>query len=94
MHDLLFSKQREWAPSEDALNRFGAYARTLKVDLEKFDQCLRDPATASAISADLQDAKERWINSTPTFFVDGRRLVGAQQLRLFGLMAIEKRTAS
>lgn len=91
MHDLLFSRQGEWAPSDDAPGRFESYAGSLSLDLPAFGRCIRDPATAAAVQADIQDAKEHWVRSTPTFFVDGRRLVGAQQLRLFGLPEIARR---
>ena len=94
MHDLLFSKQIEWAQSEDAPKRFENFARSLKLNLPEFTQCLKDPATAAAIDADIQDAKDHWINSTPTFFVDGQRMVGQKQLQIFGISEIEKRTAS
>ena len=41
-------------------------------------------------SADLKEADDHWVGSTPTFFLNGRRLVGLKQLRTTGVDEIER----
>jgi protein-disulfide isomerase len=40
-------------------------------------QCMKDHATLSLIQADHDRATQSGAGSTPTFFVDGQRLEGA-----------------
>jgi protein-disulfide isomerase len=42
----------------------------------QIDTCLSDPATATALSADVQAAVDAGVTGTPTFFVNGRRVDG------------------
>jgi protein-disulfide isomerase len=103
MYDLLFSKQAEWGrprgngnqPDQskplDVPKIFEGYAKSLGLDLKSYNQCVADPATFALIEADIKDAQDHFINSTPTFFVDGRRLVGGNQLKVLGTNAIERR---
>lgn len=90
MYDLLFSKQAEWAGTEDAPKRFDGFAQKLKLDPTTFKQCIADPATSTAIQSDLKDAEDHWVNSTPTFFVNGQRIVGGERLRTIGVNSIER----
>lgn len=94
MYQLLFSKQPEWSPSAEAPKLFEDYARSLKLDDKAYRQCVADPSTFASIEADIKDAQDHWVNSTPTFFVDGRRLVGAEQLNTLGINEIERKLRS
>lgn len=91
-HDALFAGQAEWSarkpPGPNPF--FERYAKELKLDLKGFEACRKDEAVAGAIREELREAQERWIGSTPTFFVNGLRLVGARQLRSRGLNRIEE----
>jgi protein-disulfide isomerase len=79
-HDRLYDKQDDWtaANADDVLT---GYARDLKLDLDAWQACRRDPSTEAAVASDVKDGGDAWVTATPTFFVDGRRFVGAQQLR-------------
>jgi protein-disulfide isomerase len=94
MHDVLFARQGEWAPSEDAPARIEGYARSLGVDVKALRACVKDPATLESIQADIRDAQEHWVNATPTFFVNGKRFVGGKQLKIFGALDIERSAGS
>ena len=104
MYDLLFSKQAEWSrPPQAAGNSaeredtrdvpkiLEGYAQSMGLDMKAYRQCVADPATFALIEADVKDAQDHFINSTPTFFVDGRRLVGGNQLKVLGANEIERR---
>lgn len=72
MHDLLFSNQI-------ALNidQFKEYATLLELDIPQFNRCLNIGRYENEILHDMQQGREYLVSSTPTFFVNGYRLVGA-----------------
>ncbi len=85
MHDRLFALT---APADRAA--LDGLARGLGLDVARFDRDLDDPSLDARIDADEADAKALGVTGTPTFFVNGRRLVGAQPATVFE-KAIAKR---
>jgi len=73
MHALLFAHQRELK-----LNNLMEYARQLKLDLSLFEQRLKSGYYRTAIEQDMAAADGMAINGTPTFLINGQKLVGAQ----------------
>jgi protein-disulfide isomerase len=73
MHDTLFANQTHLTRA-DLL----AYARALNLDLPAFQQALDNHTYRPIVERDLAEAKGLGVTTTPTFFVNGRRLVGAQ----------------
>ncbi len=53
-------------------------ARKFGVDGKKFDQCLDGGAQAARVAAELQEGTTLGVTGTPTFFINGVMLVGAQ----------------
>ena len=88
-HDALYKRQQEWS-NETAEEHLQKYAKELKLDSAAWGACRADPASARAIDADKTEGEQRWVGSTPTFFVNGRRFVGAKQLAERGSRAVEK----
>jgi protein-disulfide isomerase len=78
MHDLLFANSPNL--SEDALKGF---AEQLGLDMEQFNECLDSGRYADEVTADLQEGMSYGVTGTPTFFINGIRLVGAQPLANF-----------
>jgi protein-disulfide isomerase len=78
MHDVLFANQN--ALKVDDLK---GYARRLGLDAGRFDACLDSGRTAAAVEAGRKAGEKLGINSTPTFFVDGRPFVGARTFETF-----------
>jgi protein-disulfide isomerase len=77
-HDLLFDRQSSGKGWD-----FTSLAKELGLQLNAFDGCLQSRRFREQISKDLQDGLALGITSTPTFFVNGRPLVGAQPLANF-----------
>lgn len=75
-HDRLFSSQTAWSNLADPTTSFVAIARDVQMDTAKFNTCFAEPSKRKPIEADMEDARRREINSTPTFFIDDERLVG------------------
>ena len=86
-HDKLFA-------NPEGLDRASLerYAAELKLDLKKFTAALDSGKHKAQIDADLKLADESKTTSTPTFFVNGRRLVGTQPYDAFR-MVIEQELA-
>jgi protein-disulfide isomerase len=81
-HNLLFGKQKEWEEA-DGVKKFKKYAESLKLDAEKFDQCLDSGKYEEEVKKDLSDGKKNGVSGTPAFFINGRKLVGAQPYEEF-----------
>lgn len=76
-HDKLFS-------SESLGNAvYEQYARELSLDIPKFADCMTEHKFEGAIQADSDFALNLGVSSTPTFFVNGLAVVGAQPLDVF-----------
>ena len=77
-HDLLFSHR-------DALDRASLerYARDVGLDAVRFGRDLESPDVDARLAADEADARGLGAEGTPTFYVNGRRIVGAQPIATF-----------
>jgi protein-disulfide isomerase len=71
-HDKLYEEQageNEGAFKEDNLKRFAA---ELGLDTEQFNQCFDARVYRDQVQADINDARQRRINATPSLLVDGQ----------------------
>lgn len=78
MHDMLFQHQRDLD-----VETFEVLARELELDLPRFRGCRESAAAANAVDQDLAAAVAAGVSGTPTSFVNGQRVVGAQPLAAF-----------
>lgn len=84
MHDRLFQGQQEdWNNNPDAVNVFKSYAKELGLDTEAFDACLDSGRYADNVAANLNEGGRAGVSGTPTFFINGEKLVGAQPFQAF-----------
>ena len=74
-HDLLFERQSPGKGWD-----FSSLANELGLQHDAFHGCLDSGRYRDQIMKDLQDGLKLGVMSTPTFFVNGRPLVGAQPL--------------
>ena len=72
-HDALFADQSKLEPAD-----LKATAKTLGLDTAKFNACFDKNQYGEAIQQDLEEGHRLNLNGTPTFFIDGREIVGAQ----------------
>ena len=78
MHDRMFANQRALTVPD-----LKAAAVAMKLDATAFNQCLDSGKFAEAIRADMAQGEKLGVNSTPSIFVNGRALVGAQPFEAF-----------
>jgi len=76
MHDKLFANQQ--ALSEASYER---YAGELGLDVTRFKRDLGDPKLRARVEEDTKLAQQLGVNGTPTFIVNGERVVGAGGLK-------------
>lgn len=58
-------------------------ARQAGVDVEAFRACLDADTYTEAVARDRQQGQQQGVRGTPTFFVNGQRVVGAQPFDVF-----------
>ena len=78
-HDLLFEHQNNL--DRDSLL---AYARQLGLDRDAFLACLDSDAPRETIARDIAEGLRLGIESTPTFFLNGRTITGAPAASALG----------
>ena len=72
-HDKLFANNR--ALGDEELRK---YAAEVGLEAAAFDECLKSRKHASAVEADVQEAKKIGITGTPAFVVNGILMTGLQ----------------
>ncbi len=77
-HDLLFGGDLELGRAS-----YEEYASHLGLDMQEFVLCLDEERYADVVQADMEYALEIGARSTPTFFINGIGLVGAQPFEVF-----------
>ncbi|MBX7193206.1 MAG: DsbA family protein [Sandaracinaceae bacterium] len=78
MHDLLFENQQALESTD--LER---YAQQIGLDLNRFRLAMQNHTHQAAIQADMDLANRVGAHGTPSFFLNGRSLVGAQPFEEF-----------
>ena len=86
MHDEFFARQGE-LPEMD----FAELADQLGLDVEQFASDLADPALVQSVEEDEKLAKHFNVNSTPSMFVNGRYMRGAQPVSAYQDVIDEER---
>jgi len=75
MHDLLFANQERLSESN-----LLQYATQLQLDVDSFRGALDSHLYRPLVDEDVQEAKGLGVAGTPTFFINGKKIVGAQSL--------------
>jgi len=78
MHDLLFDNQQSWSTSATPQTFFEQYAQSLSLDMTKYKADFASEATKNTINADSNEAEKLGVNSTPTYFLNGKKLENSQ----------------
>ncbi len=77
-HDVLFANQRALQVAE-----LKKYAAELRLDTAAFDRCLDSGTHAAKVQSGLQEATRLGLSSTPSIFINGRLVMGAQPFEAF-----------
>jgi protein-disulfide isomerase len=83
VHDLLYRHQDVWAPLKEPGAFFLSLADSAKISAPALLACVRSPATEETIRAEAQGAERSGATSTPSFYIEGGLLAGAQPVEVF-----------
>jgi protein-disulfide isomerase len=78
MHDKLFANQADLSDQ-----KYEEWAKELGLNVDKFKSDVNSAAVADEIKKDMEEGSRVGANGTPTFFVDGRKIEGAQPFPQF-----------
>lgn len=88
MHDRIFQNQRDLS-----IATLEAHARAIGLDMEQYARDVADASVKQKIDRDMSQASKLGVTGTPSFFINGRYLSGAQPFENFKRLideAIEK----
>lgn len=83
MHDVLFASQSEWAGQEQPFPIFGRLGTEAGLDGDTLVACLESGRYRAEVDAGFEEGQRLQVSGTPTFFINGTRLVGAQPFEAF-----------
>jgi protein-disulfide isomerase len=93
MYDLLYDNQ-DLITAENAWDKMVDYAGRIGLNAETFKSCMTGPEAAAAVNANIANGKLLEVSSTPTLFVNGRRIVGADPHQLEQFLQYELKQSS
>lgn len=77
-HDILYEHQDQITPEN-----LPVFAAAVGLDMERYSRCMADRRYASTIRKDQSDGVSLGIVGTPTFFINGIKVEGAQEATVF-----------
>ncbi len=85
MIDALFGTQKTWAvPGAEGKEKLAQVAKQAGISQAEFDKCLADKDLFNKIVAVRTRGNEEFqVDSTPSFFVNGKRLQGGPTIEAF-----------
>ena len=82
-HDLLFDKQNGENVGTFTKENLVSYAKELGLDMAKFEPCVKNDETLQRVVTDTNEGRQVGVTGTPTFYINGKPLVGAQPAEAF-----------
>ena len=82
-HDKLFSEQENWSSLDNSKEKLLEYASNLGLARETFQACLESGKHTETVKADFSLGQKVGVQGTPSFFINGQRLVGAMPYESF-----------
>ena len=81
--DMLYKTQEGWAHSPQPADALMTTMRQTGMNKEQFETCLNDQKLLESITAIRKRGMDLGVNSTPTFFINGEKHLGAMSLEQF-----------
>lgn len=74
MYRLIFANQANWQDSPTAEEIFKTYAQQLGLDMAKYEVDVASAQVEENVNNDLKGGIRAGVNSTPTFYVNGKKI--------------------
>ena len=82
-HDLIYANQSSGNSGGYSEESLTALAEEAGLDVDRFRRDLKSARYEAVVQADFEEGQGLGISGTPTFFINGRVLVGLQPLATF-----------
>ncbi|OGH17161.1 MAG: hypothetical protein A3C30_03290 [Candidatus Levybacteria bacterium RIFCSPHIGHO2_02_FULL_40_18] len=91
-HDKIFTEQDKISgkTADVITTQLKTWAEEQGLNTQQFNSCLDTQKYKSNVDADLNDGRTAGVSGTPTFFINGNRLVGAQPYASFKTLIDEE----
>src|SRR3989344_3503045 len=85
LHDAIFNEQDKQGTGTIQFSKADVvqWAGQIGLEMQSFNQCLESGKYAAEVDKDLADGTVAGVSGTPSFFINGRLLVGAQPFSAF-----------
>ncbi len=78
MQNLLFTNQQKWVADSGHRKLFDEYAKTIGIDVEKFNNDFLGINAKTRVDADMKRGNALSLQSTPSLFVNGKPVIFEQ----------------
>jgi len=82
LHDLLLARQNNWKRLENPRQAFDQMVNEAGIDERQLKTCIKSGRADKIIQQNRAEGSNRRIRSTPTYFVNGKMIVGKKSLEL------------
>jgi protein-disulfide isomerase len=89
MHDLIFSHQTEWSDKGNVDEIFVRYAQILNLNIDQFKKDFSSKEIKQKIENSYKNALKLGLDSTPTFFLNGKKIPNPRDYEDFKNIIIE-----
>lgn len=94
MEDLLFERQNAWSDLSKAADTFAGYAKELGLDVGRFKIDIVSDSVKQKITTDENGGRAAGVNSTPTFYLNGKQIQNPQSYDAFKSLVTVQPTSS
>ena len=78
VHKMLYQRQASWSRLSNPLSKLLEFAGEKGVATEALEACVKSGKMEPLMKADQEYGRSLQVRSTPTVFINNRRIVGAQ----------------
>lgn len=83
MHDKIFEENTAGGLTGATAETYRQWAKNIGLNADQFATCLDDQKIADIVDKDTKLGSSVGVSGTPTFYINGRQLVGAQPFTAF-----------
>ncbi len=83
MYSALYAHQLDWSKTPNPRETFIGYAKDIGLDVSAFTKAYDANQYENRIKTDLESGNALGVNATPTFFINGKKIVGGMTLEKF-----------
>jgi protein-disulfide isomerase len=89
MHDLIFENQKEWKDRRDINDAMKGYAQRLNLNTDQFTADFASKEIREKVEVAYRSAIRLGLNSTPTFFLNGKKISNPRNYEDFRNMLLQ-----